>query len=169
MRVHRQRYRRSVDRGKRRAGIELRSQPHGSADAVNRSGRPHIASRSGQTRVGSQQLVTLIMRQHSLHGNRETPRTSTGDSVDRLDKALRRNSSMHVRGESDAGIVPQDPPNRSGPPTNAEAVEGRLSVRGNVEQAATPRTQSRTGESTALLHVRAVARPRICSLAKYPG
>lgn len=103
------------------------------------------------------------MRQHSLHGNRETPRSSTGDSVDRLDKALRRKSSMHVRGESDNGTVPQKPPNNSGPPTDAEAVEGRPSTTGNVEQAATPRTQSHTGVSTALLRVREAARRDRCA------
>lgn len=94
------------------------------------------------------------MREHSLHGNRETSRTSTGDAVDRLDKALRRTSSVHVRGESDDGVIPQKPPNNSGLPTDAEVVEGRPSTKGNAEQAATSRTQSRPDVSTALCRVR---------------
>lgn len=103
------------------------------------------------------------MREHSLRENRETPRTSTGDSVDRLVKAMRREPSMHVRGESDDGVVPRKPPNNSGMPTDAEGVEGRPSTKGNATQAATSRTQSRNDVSTALCRVREAARRDRCA------
>jgi hypothetical protein len=35
------------------------------------------------------------MRESSLHENRETPRSSSGDAEDRLEKASCRTSSMH--------------------------------------------------------------------------
>ena len=110
------------------------------------------------------------MREHSLHGNRETPRSSTSHAVDRLKKALRRPFSMYVRGESDEGVVPVKPPNNSGLPTEAEVVEGRPSTKGNAEQAATSRTQGRTDVSIALCRVRVVIRhKRAGALANTQG
>lgn len=98
------------------------------------------------------------MHEHSSRGNRETPRTSIGGAMDRLEKALCQPSSMHVHGESDDGVVPAKPPNKAGPRPAAEVVEGRLSTKGNAEQAAMPRTQCRTSVSPALQRVREAAR-----------
>ena len=98
------------------------------------------------------------MRESSSDGNRETPRTPLGGAMGRLEKATRQSSSMHVRGESDDGVVPGKPPNRMGAQPVAEVVEGRPSTKGNASQAATPRTQCRIGVSPALQRVREVAR-----------
>ena len=74
-----------------------------------------------------------------------------------MQKALCRTSSMHDHGESDEGVVPAKLRNNSGLPADAEAVEGRPSTKGNAEQAATSRTQSRPDVSTALCRVRVAA------------
>lgn len=103
------------------------------------------------------------MHENSPHGNREAPRTSIGGAMDRLEKAVRRSSSVHVHGESDDGIVPVKPPNKAGPQDAAEVVEGRLSTKGNAAQAATPRTQCRTSVPTALQRVREAARRDRCA------
>ena len=67
------------------------------------------------------QSKTLRMREHSLHGNRETPRTPTGTRpAGRSEKAIGRTSDMHVRGESDGSIVPENLSNKG---------EGRWLVR----------------------------------------
>jgi RNA-directed DNA polymerase len=74
-----------------------------------------------------------------------------------LEKALSLKSNMHVAGESDGRIVPAKRPNNGGQ-APAEGVEGRRPAKENIEQATAPRTRSRTGESSALLGVREVAR-----------
>ncbi|MGD0464281.1 MAG: hypothetical protein ABSB74_17500 [Tepidisphaeraceae bacterium] len=54
-------------------------------------------------------------RENFLHGNRETPRTSAekNGAADRSEKALCRTSDMHVFGESDDRVVPEQPANHS--------------------------------------------------------
>jgi hypothetical protein len=98
-------------------------------------------------------------RENSPHGNRETPRTSVEDdeSADRSEKALCRASDMHVLGESDDRVVPEQPANPSegfwslwervsaavaqdNEPTTAG---GRRSTEGNTDPPAASRTQSR--------------------------
>jgi hypothetical protein len=66
----------------------------------------------GEPLTSPAQSQTLGMRRNSLHGNRETPRTSAENgSADRSEKASCRTSDMHVLGESDDRIVPEQPAN----------------------------------------------------------
>jgi hypothetical protein len=110
------------------------------------------------------QSKTLRMRGNSLHGNRDTPRTPIGKRpAGRSEKAIGRTSDMHVRGESDGSIVPENLPNKGGgrwldrshPKAQpAERGEGREPIKGNVHQTAAPRTQSRAVASNGLAGVR---------------
>jgi RNA-directed DNA polymerase len=114
------------------------------------------------------QSKTLSMRENSLHGNREIPRTSAGDEAsrpdglaDRPEKVGDRTSGMHVRGKSDDRVVPKKPSNndsKSSGTESAETAEGRRSTKGNADPQATPRTQSRTRVSSSLISVRLAAR-----------
>ena len=62
---------------------------------------------------------------------------------------------MNGRGKSDGRIVPQKQPNNGGPQRPpAEAVEGSRPTKGNTQQSAVPRTQSRTRTSIGLMGVR---------------
>src|ERR1017187_3285114 len=56
----------------------------------------------GEPSTSPARSQTLGMRENSLHGNRETPRTSAekNGSTDRSEKALCQASDMHVLGES---------------------------------------------------------------------
>ena len=84
------------------------------------------------------QSKTLRMRENSLHGNRETPRMPTGKRpAGRSEKGYAQASDVHVRGESDGSIVPENLPNkgegrwldRSHPEVQpAERGEGRCSL-----------------------------------------
>lgn len=80
--------------------------------------------------------------------NRETPRTSIGGAMGRLEKAIRRPSSMHVRGESDDGIVPSKPPNNAGTQVAAEEVEKGRRPRG--ARCKLPRSGLRAGTACRL-------------------
>lgn len=110
------------------------------------------------------QSKTLRMRGNSLHGNRETPRTPIGKRpAGRSEKAIGRTSDMHVRGESDGSIVPENLSNKGGgrwldrshPEAQpAERGEGREPIKGNAHQTAATRTQSRTVASNGLAGVR---------------
>jgi RNA-directed DNA polymerase len=108
---------------------------------------------------------TLGMRGDSLHGNRETPATSSaGGGEERSEKAQRRTADAHVTGESDGPIVPEKRANKAGRtmrsmvPAVAESVEGRGSTKGNVPQATAGRTQGRRPASRGLWGVREAAR-----------
>jgi hypothetical protein len=121
------------------------------------------------------QSKTLRMREHSLHGNRETPRTPAGKRpTGRSEKGYTPTSDMHVRGESDGFIVPENLSNkgegrwldRSHPEAQpAERGEGREPTKGNAHQTAATRTQSRTVASNGLAGVR---RRDVHFFAKYP-
>lgn len=63
---------------------------------------------------------------------------------------------MDGRGKSDRSIVPRKPPNRAEAPA-AEVVEGRGRAKGNPHEQNAPRTQRRTGVSSALERVRQAA------------
>ena len=79
------------------------------------------------------QSKTLRMRGNSLHGNREVPTLPVADgATGQPEKATRRTFGMHGAGKSDGCIVPQKPPNKDGPPTSAEVVEGRRPAKGNT-------------------------------------
>ncbi len=102
---------------------------------------------------------TLRMRGNSLHGNRETPATSSaGGGEERSDKAHCRTVGAHVAGESDDSIVPQKRANKVGPTATAESVEGRGSTKGNALQTTAGRTQCRKPASRGLLGVQEAAR-----------
>jgi len=110
------------------------------------------------------QSKTLRMRGNSLHGNRDTPRMPIGKRpAGRSEKAIGRTSDMHVRGESDGSIVPENLSNKGGgrwldrshPKAQpAERGEGREPIKGNAHQTAATRTQSRTVASNGLAGVR---------------
>ena len=107
---------------------------------------------------------TPSMCGNSLHGNRETPATSSTGTTrsvvagkERSDKAHRRTADVHVAGESDGPIVPKKRANKGGTPA-AEPVEERGPTKGNAIQRATRRTQCRIGGSFSLHRVRQVGR-----------
>jgi hypothetical protein len=105
------------------------------------------------------QSKTLRMRGNSLHGNREIPTLPVADgATGRPEKANRRTSGMHGAGKSDGRIVPQKPPNKDGPPTSAEVVEGRRPAKGNALPPAPYRTQSPVDGSSGLQRVREAVR-----------
>jgi RNA-directed DNA polymerase len=102
---------------------------------------------------------TLCTRGNSLHGNREAPSVPTADgAVGRSEKATSRTSDMHADGESDGPIVPKKLSNKDGAISSAEAVEGRGPTKGNTEQTAGARTQSRSTSSIGLQGVREAAK-----------
>ncbi len=65
--------------------------------------------------------------------------------------------SMYAGEKSDEVIVPEKRPNK-GSLLPAEAVEGRISPKGNSRQATAVRTQSRAAASAGLAAVRRAAR-----------
>jgi len=95
-----------------------------------------------------------------MHENREIPTTLAAEgAAGRPEKASGRASGTHVGGKSDSPIVPMKPPNKADvAASSAEGVEGRGLTKGNTQQTATLRTQSRTRVSNGLLRVREVAR-----------
>src|SRR5262245_57921783 len=113
---------------------------------------------TGEPASDPAQSETLGMRGNSSHGNREIPAPpATGGVSGRPEKATSRTSGMHGAGKSDGCVVPRKPPNNDGPPTSAEAVEGRRPTEGNTLEQAASRTQSRTDASSALQRVREAA------------
>src|ERR1700728_1300873 len=103
------------------------------------------------------QSETLCMRGNSLGGKREIPQAPVADgAAGRSDKVDDRTADMHARGKSDDRVVPKKPSNKDR--TSAETVEGRRSTKGNTDQQAASRTQSRTDVSSPLLGVRMAAR-----------
>jgi len=138
--------------------MELRNNRDQSADVVTRGGRQHRGKRQREQTADSAQSETPGMYGNSTRENRETPSTPAADQVaGRSEKALSRESDMHVGGESDGRVVPTRCPNKGGE-APAEGTEGRRPTKENIEQTTAPRTQSRTGELSGLLGVREVAR-----------
>src|SRR5215813_11660882 len=114
---------------------------------------------TGEPVSGLAQSETLSMRGNSSHGNREIPALPvTGGVAGRPEKATSRTSGMHGAGKSDGRVVPQKLPNKDGPPTSAEVVEGRRPAKGNALPQAPCRTQSRVDGSSGLQRVREAAR-----------
>jgi hypothetical protein len=100
---------------------------------------------------------------NSSHGNREIPGASEGDgSSDRSEKAQGHASDMYALGKSDSREVPEKRPNKEAQ-ASAEVVEGRRLTKGNPQETAASRTQSRTRASTGLERVREVARETFAS------
>ena len=98
------------------------------------------------------------MHENSTRENRETPSAPAVEEVaGRLEKAMSRESSMHVGGELDGCVVPTRYPNNGGQPL-AEDTEGRQPAKENTGPATAPRTQSRISELSDLLGVRKAAR-----------
>jgi len=105
---------------------------------------------------GPAQSKTLSMCGNSLHGNREIPEVPARDGeAGRPEKAQCRTSGMNASGKSDGCVVPEKLSNKGILP--AETVEERQPTKRNTLQAATPRTQSRTGVSIELQGVREAA------------
>src|SRR6516165_6270149 len=135
---------------------------------IRQSGVPTpLSEAEGHTEIGATgkpisdpaQSQTLRMRGHSWHGNREIPTPPAADgATGRPEKATSRTSGMHGAGKSDGRIVPQKPPNKDGPPTSAEVVEGRRPAKVNALPQAPCRTQSRVDGSSGLQRVREAAR-----------
>lgn len=137
----------------------------------------------GESSMGSARSQTLKegaafrrMRGNSLHGNRETPEASAGTdgAADRSEKATRRASGMHVSGESDGRVVPEQPAKSQDhsfwslyervssvmarrtdePPADG----GRRPIVRNTDGPAASRTQCRESASPGLDRVREAAR-----------
>lgn len=94
-----------------------------------------------------------------LRGNREVPRLPTVDGMaGRIGKASSRTPMTNSRGKSDRPVVPEKSPNNAGQPV-AEAMEGRGLAKGNTDEHAASRTQSRTkGALDGLARVREAAK-----------
>ena len=98
------------------------------------------------------------MHGNSTRENRETPSAPVAkEATGRLEKAMSRESSMHVGGESDGCVVPTKCLNKGGK-SPAEGTEGRQPTKENIGQATAPRTQSRMSELSDLHGVRKAAR-----------
>lgn len=152
----------SVDRGKRRPGMELRNHPSGAATSLTGREAHTMSGVIASRDIGPAESKTLCMRGRSLHENREIPAAS-GVSArtpwpDRTGKACGRTPAMHVAGKSDIGIVPVNAGNKAG--THPEAGYGgtvppprnRKSAAGNPPPGAAlggwsvgPRTRGRKG------------------------
>ena len=86
------------------------------------------------------QSKTLRMRENSLHGNRETPRMPTGKRpAGRSEKGYAQASDVHVRGESDGSIVPENLSNKG---------EGRWLDRSHPEAQPAERGEGRRPKET---------------------
>jgi RNA-directed DNA polymerase len=155
----------------RKAGSEALTGAHAGQPLsceIIRSGVPTLLSdaegyigidATGEPISDPAQSKTLRMRGNSLHGNREIPTLPVADgATGRPEKATSRTSGMHGVGKSDGCIIPQKPPNKDGPPTSAEGVEGRQPAKGNTLPQAPCRTQSRVDGSSGLQRVREAAR-----------
>jgi len=95
------------------------------------------------------------MRGNSLRGNREIPSVPMADGrVGRSEKVNSRTSDMHADGKSDGPIVPEKPSNNDEPMSSAEVVEERGPTKGNTDETAVARTQSRSTTSIGLRGVR---------------
>jgi len=68
--------------------------------------------------------------------------------ADRSEKARCHKSDMHVAGESDSSIVPENPANTGGVPLPAESAEGRELTKENTEQSLLDRIQRRNSDGT---------------------
>ena len=97
---------------------------------------------------------------NSARENWETPETPATEVVaGREVKAMRRNPSTHVPGESDGRVVPSKGPNNGALVALAEGLEGRRPTKENTEQQApVPDSAPDMGGLRKLLGVRTVAR-----------
>jgi len=109
-----ERLRRSVDRGNRRPGIELRNQARPGCRRCRavRKAKPKLALKREPVE-GPAQSETLSMWGSFLHGNRENPGVPCqGGAQGRSRKATNRNLDVHASGKSDDCIVPKKPSNK---------------------------------------------------------
>src|SRR5271155_1901239 len=99
MRFQSQGWRRSVDRGTCRQGIELRNNRDQGADVVLHGGRQYRRMRYRKYPPAPAQSETPGMYGKSTRENRETPSMPAGkDAAGRLEKGLSPKSNMHVGG-----------------------------------------------------------------------
>ena len=98
------------------------------------------------------------MRRSSLTGTWEIPASPAPDGgAGRPAKAIRPTAGVHDVGKSDECVVPMMHPNNDAV-WSAEGAEGRRSTKGNAQEDAALRTQSREGASIGLAGVREAAR-----------
>src|SRR5215510_6637043 len=131
---------------------------------INSSGAPtllseaegHIAEDVTRESPSSPtQSKTLSMRRSFPHGTWEIPSSSAGINAERPGKATSRKPDKHGDGKSDDCTVPVKSSNKGEQP--AERREGRRSTKGNADQSAAVRTQSRGTASSGLAGVREAA------------
>ena len=139
-----------------------------SSGEIKLSGMPTLLSEAeGNIGVGVTRELTLNPAPsenlstcgNSMPGNREiplVPPTCMGGG--RPGKAQSHTLGVHVGGKSDGCIVPRKPPNKGVENPSAEVAEGRRPPKGNANQTAKLRTQSRKSLSPGLERVRKVAR-----------
>jgi|GEM_PF-3585324 len=107
---------RSVDRGKRRPGIELRNHQSGVPTWLTVGEGHTIRVANARRGTGPTESKTLRMRGHFMHENREIPCVPADEeSAGRPEQATHRTSGVHAHGKSDRPIVPMKPPNKAGP------------------------------------------------------
>lgn len=106
---------RSVDRGTRRPGIELRNQ-HFGVPTLSDYGEGYMKGYDQREfPFDAAESKTLSMRGNSMRENREGPETPSPDGgVGRSEKAERLKSDMHVSGNSHDLIVPTKRANKVG-------------------------------------------------------
>lgn len=147
---------RSVDRGKRGRGNELRKHPLPVAEPVGwREGNTiRIATRDPDCSGG---VEDPRMRGHVSDGSRETSERSVDmNQQSRLPaggKASRRNPSVRSPEESDDRTVPKKPANKGVSPP-AEWAEGQRSTKRNPEKDTADCMQGQASASTGLDRVR---------------
>ncbi len=138
-----------------------------SSGEIKPSGRPTLLSEAEghigcgdmrESRLAPAPSENLGTCGNSLHGNREIPQAPPHGGDGRSGKVKSHKPDVNVCGKSDGCVVPEKSPNNGGRYTLAEAMEGRRSPKGNAEQTAKPRTQSRKSLSPGLERVRKVAR-----------
>lgn len=133
-----------TDNGASRPLHELKAKPDRSVSARSES--------------GPAQSETPCTCGSSLERNQEAPRVVGAHGASARPGKGNRNPGMDVRGESDTRVVPKKSPNKGGDDPPAEAAEGSRVAKGNEQQAAASRTQSRDTASSGLLRVREAAK-----------
>lgn len=104
-----------------------------------------MANDKGEFAGNPTESKTTRMVGNFLNGSRESPATSSAPMAgDRSDKTQGHHPDMHVAGQSDSFIVPENPTNNGAVPASAESAEGRELTNENIEQSLLHRTPCRT-------------------------
>ena len=139
--------------------IEPRNHQIPGADAVPASGRQYVPARKRERREDPARSKTPSMYGVSKRENREIPTSPDADgAVGTRREGPGCKPPTNDEGKSHRPMVPTKPPNKVGPPTTAEVVEGRGLAKENAGQQNTYRTQSRARVHSELEGVRQAAR-----------